>query len=55
MCPGSLRDLQRDARSIWAQRRTLARVSYEVCREDRGMRGWLAASAFGVLAVTDIF
>ena len=35
-----LRGLQRDARSIWAQRRTLARVSYEGCREDRGLRGW---------------
>jgi hypothetical protein len=37
-----LRGLQRDARAIWAQRRTLARVSYEICREERGLRGWLA-------------
>jgi hypothetical protein len=43
-----LRGLQRDARSIWAQRRTLARVSYEGCREDRGLRGWLAALPFDV-------
>jgi hypothetical protein len=43
-----LRGLQREARSIWAQRRTLARVSYEGCREDRWLRGWLAALPFDV-------
>lgn len=37
-----LRGLHRDARAIWAQRQALARVSYESCREDRGLRGWLA-------------
>jgi hypothetical protein len=40
--------LQRDARLIWAQRRTLARASYEACREDRGLRGWLATLPFDV-------
>lgn len=44
-----LRGLQRDARAIWAQRQALARVSYESCREDRGLRGWLAGLPFGVL------
>ena len=34
-----LRGLQRDGRAIWMQRRTLARESYEICREDRGLRG----------------
>jgi hypothetical protein len=43
-----LRGLQRDARSIWAQRQTLARVSYETCREDRLLRSWLAALPFDV-------
>ena len=40
--------LQRDARAIWAHRRTLARASHEICREDRGLRGWLAALPFDV-------
>jgi len=43
-----LQGVQRDARSVWAQRRTLARVSSEVCREDRGLRDWLAALPFDV-------
>jgi hypothetical protein len=43
-----LRGLQRDARAIWAQRQVLARVSYESCREDRDLRGWLAELPFGV-------
>jgi len=37
-----LRSLQRDARAIWAQRRALAQVSYETCRQDRALRGWLS-------------
>jgi hypothetical protein len=37
-----LRGLHRDARAIWAQRQLLARVSYESCREDQSLRGWLA-------------
>jgi hypothetical protein len=41
-----LRGLQRDARSIWAQRHSLARVSFEICREDRELRGWLAELPF---------
>ncbi len=43
-----LRGLQRDARAIWAQRETLAQVSYEVCREDRGVCSWLAELPFDV-------
>lgn len=43
-----LRGLQRDGRAIWMQRRTLARESYEICREDRGLRGWLAELPFDV-------
>ena len=43
-----LRGLHRDARAIWAQREGLARLSYEICREDRGLRGWLAELPFGV-------
>ncbi len=43
-----LQGLQRDARSIWAQRSALARVSCEVYREDRGLRGWLAGLPFDV-------
>jgi hypothetical protein len=43
-----LRSLHRDARTIWAQRQVLARVSYEICREDRGLRGWLAELPFDV-------
>lgn len=40
--------LQRDAREIWARRQVSARVSYESCREDRSLRGWLAELPFGV-------
>lgn len=43
-----LRSLHRDARAIWEQRQALARVSYETCREDRGLRGWLSALPFDV-------
>ena len=39
--------LHREARTIWTQRQALARVSYEICREDRGLRGWLAELPFG--------
>jgi len=41
-----LRGLESDARAVWAQRRTLAQFSYDVCREDRGLRGWLAELPF---------
>jgi hypothetical protein len=37
-----LHDLQRQARAVWAWRQTLARESYEACRQDHELRGWLA-------------
>ncbi len=43
-----LRSLHRDARAIWVQRQALARASYQICREDRGLRGWLAELPFNV-------
>jgi hypothetical protein len=43
-----LRGLQRDARAIWAQRQALAGVSNKIGREDRMLRGWLAALPFDV-------
>lgn len=43
-----LRGIQRDALAVWAQRQMLARMSYESCREDRSLRGWLAELPFGV-------
>jgi len=41
-----LRGLQRDARAIWGQREALARLSYESCREDHGLRNWVAELPF---------
>lgn len=38
-----LRDLDQQARAVWAQRQTLAQASYEVCRRDPRLREWLAA------------
>jgi len=43
-----LRGLHSDARAIWAQRQALARRSYQICCEDRGLRGWLAGLPFDV-------
>jgi len=40
------RDLDRQARSVWAYRQSLARESYEVCRQDPALRGWLAELPF---------
>lgn len=37
-----LRDLRREAWTVWAHRQSLARMSYQNCRHDRGLRGWLA-------------
>lgn len=41
-----LRDLCRDARTIWACRQALAREAYRNCQRDRGLRGWLAELPF---------
>ena len=37
-----LRALNMEARRVWTYRQALARQSYEACRQDRGLRGWLA-------------
>jgi hypothetical protein len=42
-----LRDLRQQAWSVWARRESLARESYNACRQDRGLRGWLAELPLG--------
>lgn len=42
-----LRELRQQARSVWANRQSLARESYQACRQDRGLRGWLAELPLG--------
>ena len=42
-----LRDLRQQARTVWAHRESLARESYQACRQDRGLRGWLAELPLG--------
>lgn len=41
-----LRGLNREARTVWAYRHTLARESYQSCLHDRGLRGWLSGLPF---------
>jgi hypothetical protein len=41
-----LRTLQQEARGVWIHRETLAQASYHSCRDDRGIRGWLAELPF---------
>lgn len=43
---GWLRGLCQEARSVWANRHTVARQSQECCQRDRELRGWLAALPF---------
>lgn len=42
-----IRDVYEQARVVWACRHSLARESYQLCREDRGLRGWLAELPLG--------
>jgi len=42
-----LRDLRQEARTVWAYRQSLARESYQICRQDHGLRGWLAELPLG--------
>ncbi len=42
-----LRDLRQQAWIVWARRQSLARESYDACRQDRGLRGWLAELPLG--------
>jgi hypothetical protein len=37
-----LRGLHGDAHRVWAHRYAFARESYDLCREDQSLRGWLA-------------
>lgn len=41
-----LRSLNREARTVWAYRHTLAREAYQSCLRDRGLRGWLSGLPF---------
>jgi hypothetical protein len=42
----SLRSVSDEARIVWANRQRIARQSREQCREDAGLRGWLAGLPF---------
>jgi hypothetical protein len=42
-----LRDMRQQAWTVWARRQSLARESYKACRQDRGLRGWLAELPLG--------
>lgn len=42
-----IHDLYEQARVVWACRHSLARESYQICRDDRGIRGWLAELPLG--------
>ena len=41
-----LRDLDREAQTVWARRHELSRESYQTCRGDLRLRGWLALLPF---------
>lgn len=42
-----IRGVRERARIVWACRHSLARESYQIFREDRGLRGWLAELPLG--------
>ena len=41
------RNMRQQAWTVWARRQSLARESYQSCRQDRGLRGWLAELPLG--------
>jgi len=41
-----LHGLDQEARAVWHRRQALAEESYQNCREDRELRGWLAGLPF---------
>jgi hypothetical protein len=42
-----IRDVYAQARLVWASRHSLARAPYQISRDDRGLRGWLAELPLG--------